>query len=91
MGKTSFALAFGAGYILGARAGRQRYEQIVEAWSRVTGSPKVQEAAGKTREAAAAGAKRGLSVVQKGVEKTGEAVRERLDRGDGDSADDYSR
>jgi hypothetical protein len=90
MKKRSFVLGFGVGYVLGARAGRQRYEQIVDLWNRVTGSPQVQGAADRTREAASAGAQRGLTVVQRGVAKTGEAVRERLNRGDVESGNGHS-
>ncbi len=40
-----FTLGFGVGYVLGARAGRQRYEQIVAVWERFAGSPTVRQAA----------------------------------------------
>jgi CBS domain-containing protein len=40
-----FTLGFGAGYVLGARAGRQRYEQIVSLWEKIAGSPVVRQAA----------------------------------------------
>jgi CBS domain-containing protein len=39
-----FTLGFGAGYVLGARAGRERYEQIVELWNQVSGSPVFRQA-----------------------------------------------
>ncbi|GAB3254727.1 hypothetical protein [Nocardioides dilutus] len=48
--KLSLLVAAGAGYVLGARAGRQRYEQIVAGARRFAGNPKVQAAAGKARE-----------------------------------------
>jgi hypothetical protein len=89
MRKTSLLLGFGIGYVLGARAGRERYEQIMGLWRRVSGSPPVQEAAEKARGAASAGARRGLTIVQQGVVKTGEAVRDRLNRGD--AGNGYSR
>jgi hypothetical protein len=43
-----FRLGLGliVGYVLGAKAGRKRYEQIVELSSKVSGSPAVQGAAG---------------------------------------------
>lgn len=41
--------AFGAGYVLGARAGRERYEQIRKVAMRVKDDPRVQE---KAHEAA---------------------------------------
>ena len=50
MGKVTFALGLGAGYVLGARAGRARYEQIQQAATRLTERPEVQEAVGKVRD-----------------------------------------
>ncbi|WP_432497322.1 YtxH domain-containing protein [Kineococcus auxinigenes] len=41
-GKVLFLVAGAAGYVLGARAGRERYEQISSAASRAWGNPKVQ-------------------------------------------------
>jgi hypothetical protein len=35
-----FAAILGIGYVLGAKAGRRRYEQIVGMYRAVTGSPK---------------------------------------------------
>jgi hypothetical protein len=42
-GKVLFVVGLGAGYVLGTRAGRQRYEQIKSAWLKVWGSPAVQK------------------------------------------------
>lgn len=39
-----FTVGVGLGYVLGAKAGRQRYEQIKGWWERVTGSEAVQRA-----------------------------------------------
>jgi CBS domain-containing protein len=39
-----FTLGFGVGYVLGARAGRQRYEQLVAWWEKLAGSPVVRQA-----------------------------------------------
>ena len=44
--KFSFLLGFGAGYVLGARAGRERYEQIVGLWSDAKDNPQLQGLAG---------------------------------------------
>ncbi|WP_029429667.1 hypothetical protein, partial [Blastococcus sp. URHD0036] len=46
MAKMSLLVGFGAGYVLGARAGRERYEQIRRAWSQAKEDPRLQEAAG---------------------------------------------
>jgi hypothetical protein len=76
--KKAFIAGLGVGYVLGAKAGRQRYEDIMRWWHQFTGSPTVQRAAEKTRDAATESAKRGLTVVQQGVEKAGSAVKGRL-------------
>ena len=47
MRKLSFLAGFGAGYVLGARAGRQRYEQIATAARSFMDNPKVQETTGR--------------------------------------------
>ena len=46
MAKFSFLVGFGAGYVLGARAGRERYEQIVGLWSDAKDNPQLQGLAG---------------------------------------------
>jgi hypothetical protein len=44
--KLSFLLGGAVGYVLGAKAGRERYEAIVRAGRRVAGSQTIQSAAG---------------------------------------------
>lgn len=44
MGKLAFFVGVGVGYVLGARAGRERYEQIEAQASRVWRDPRVQKA-----------------------------------------------
>jgi hypothetical protein len=41
-----FGVGLAVGYVLGSRAGRERYEQIKRMTQRVTDNPTVQEAAG---------------------------------------------
>jgi len=50
-----FAAGFAAGYVLGSKAGREKYEQIVEAARRVRGNPAVQQAQQKAKDAVGAG------------------------------------
>ena len=88
--KTGFLLGFGVGYVLGSKAGRERYEDIRRWWGQLTGSPAVQRAAVRTKAAAADASRRGLQVVQTGVEKAGSAVRTRLHKNDRIEVD-YSR
>ena len=49
MSKIMMATAFGAGYVLGAKAGRERYEQISAKAQELWSHPKVQEQAGKAK------------------------------------------
>lgn len=44
--KISFVLGAAAGYVLGARAGRERYETIVRLSRKVVGSQTIQSSAG---------------------------------------------
>jgi hypothetical protein len=44
--KLPLLIGFGAGYVLGARAGRERYEQIRRAWSQAKEDPRLQSVAG---------------------------------------------
>ena len=46
MAKLSFIAGFGAGYVLGARAGRERYEQIRRGYNHAKDDPRLQSAAG---------------------------------------------
>ena len=46
MAKLSFLVGFGAGYVLGARAGRERYEQIRRAYHSAKEDPRLQSVAG---------------------------------------------
>ena len=53
MSKLSLLAAAGVGYVLGARAGRQRYEQIAATARKVADNPKVQRVAHRAQDAAA--------------------------------------
>ena len=43
--RATFLVGFAAGFIVGARAGRERYEQIKKAGQKVAANPTVQQAA----------------------------------------------
>lgn len=51
--RVTFAAGVAVGYVLGARAGRERYEQIKRAAQRLADSPAVQAAAGVVQQQAA--------------------------------------
>ena len=50
MKKLTLLAGVAVGYVLGTRAGRERYEQIKSGASRLAQNPKVQAAAGKAQE-----------------------------------------
>ena len=52
MKKLTLLLVAGVGYVLGARAGRERYEQIKSTATRVKNDPRVQEKAGQAADLA---------------------------------------
>jgi len=51
-GKLMFLAGLGAGFVLGTRAGREKYEELVQAARKVRDNPTVQEAAGVVQEQA---------------------------------------
>jgi uncharacterized membrane-anchored protein YjiN (DUF445 family) len=48
--KLTLLAAFGGGYVLGTKAGRERYQQIVDAANQVKGDPRVQQATAQATE-----------------------------------------
>lgn len=52
MGKLGMLLAAGAGYVLGTRHGRERYEQIRHQAQRLWSDPRVQESKAKVQQVA---------------------------------------
>ena len=61
MGKITFLAGVGVGYVLGAAAGRQRYEQIKSAATRTWNNPTVQKGVDTASDQAAKGAKSATS------------------------------
>ena len=52
MKKLVYAAVFGIGYVLGTRAGRERYEQIRDAAQKVQSDPRVQDVVQKAEDLA---------------------------------------
>lgn len=48
--KLSLLIGLGAGYVLGARAGRERYDQLVEKAQQLWRNPRVQERSGQAQQ-----------------------------------------
>ena len=62
--KMTFVLGFAVGYVLGSKAGRQRYQQISELAHRVAGDPRVQDAVETVKTEAASAATTAKQVVE---------------------------
>lgn len=77
--KTTILAAAAVGYVLGARAGRERYEQIVETAGRVKGNPQVQKAAAQAQDFAAEQAPVVKEKAQEAADKAAEAARSASD------------
>jgi len=60
-GNLKLLAGLAAGYVLGARAGRERYERIAEATRRLTERPEVRELTGKVRAGLGAGLEKAAS------------------------------
>lgn len=68
-----FLLGAGVGYVLGSRAGRERYEQIARAYRQVADHPSVQGAAGVARAKAGEAVQTGVALAKEKVAPAGEA------------------
>ena len=77
MAKMTFLIGFGAGYVLGAKAGTERYEQLRRLYENVQASPVYRKATGKAKDAASTGFEQARDAASEGVNKVTSAVKER--------------
>jgi hypothetical protein len=75
--KTGLMVGLGVGYVLGTKAGRERYEELKASWDNFMGNPSVQTVVNKGKEVVETGKQRGLQA----VEKASDDVKDRLDTG----------
>ncbi len=62
MGKLTAALSFGAGYVLGTRAGRERFQQLKQAAVTAAQRPEIQQARERLKTAATGKLQTGTAV-----------------------------
>jgi len=77
MGKLGMLVGFGAGYVLGARAGRERYEQIMGKMRKVKEDPRVEAAAEQAVGVAAAQAQHARESASDLAAQAGAMVKEK--------------
>lgn len=75
--KTGLLVGLGVGYVLGTKAGRERYDELKSSWDQFMGNPSVQSVVTKGKEVVETGKDRGL----KAVEKATDNVKDKLDTG----------
>jgi len=80
--RTGVIVGFAAGYVLGAKAGRDRYEQIRKTYRRVASSQQVRKVVDQGRQLADSGTARARDVVSQQLSSASDTIREQLDRPD---------
>ena len=76
-GRLGMFIGFGAGYVLGAKAGRDRYEQLRRLYENVQASPAFQKATGKAKNAVGSGLGQAKDLASESVSKVSDAVKDR--------------
>jgi len=72
--KSGFLVGLGAGYVLGAKAGEERYQQIVDAARSLRDNPGVQRLTGEVSKTVAVGKDRVSEAASRKVEQAGDAA-----------------
>ena len=75
--RVTFVLGLGTGFILGAQAGRERYEQMKQLARKASENPTVQQAAGALQAQATAAAKSAKAKTATGIRKGTSTVSKR--------------
>jgi len=86
MSKLTILVAGAAGYVLGARAGRQRYDQIASGARSFMGNPKVQAARQQAQDTIVEQASAAGSVVADKAKETAAAAADKVRRNDDSAA-----
>ena len=82
-GRLGLMLGFGAGYVMGAKAGTERYEQLRRLYDNLMASPAMQQATGKAKDAVGTGVVTAKEAASTGVSKVTSAVKDKR-AGNGD-------
>lgn len=68
-GRLGFFVGLGAGYVLGAKAGTERYDQLRRLYDNVLTSPAFRRAKGKAKDAVETGLEQAKDLASEGVQK----------------------
>ena len=72
--KSGVIIGLGVGYVLGARAGRERYLQIMEAWTNIRGDERVGAVVDKAAGIMAAPSEQVREMIGDGLRSVSDAV-----------------
>lgn len=75
--KLRILIAFAIGYLLGAKAGRDRYEQLRRAYRRATSNDQVRRVIDQGKEMLDAGTAQARGVVSQQLSQVSDAIRDR--------------
>ena len=78
--KTGFLIGLGTGYVLGAKAGKERYQQIVEATRAFLDNPGVQRLTDEVNKTVSIGKERVTNAAGRGVEQVSGTLAEQASK-----------
>ena len=84
--KSGFLVGLGAGYVLGAKAGQERYQQIVDATSKLRENPGVQRLTGEVNKTVSVGKDRVAETAAAKADQAKEAVASKVGGNTGSSS-----
>jgi hypothetical protein len=74
--RTGLVIGFAVGYVLGAKAGRERYEQIRKVATAVAENPPINKLIEESRALADAGATKARSAISDQLQNASDSIRE---------------
>ena len=80
--KLRTAIVFGVGYLLGAKAGRDRYEQLRRTYRRATSNESVRKVIDQGKGIVDSGTAQVRDVVAEQLNQAGDVIRDRVDGDD---------
>jgi hypothetical protein len=83
--KSGFLVGLGAGYVFGTKAGQERYQQIVDAASRLRENPGVQRLTGEVNKTVSVGKERVAETAAAKADRAKEAVTSKVGGNTGSS------
>ena len=84
--KSGFLVGLGAGYVLGTKAGQERYQQIVDAASKLRENPGVQRLTGEVNRTVSVGKDRVVETAAAKADEAKEAVASKVGGNTGSSS-----